>query len=58
MVVPYLKAGFESGEYCVWTIPDSLTQLEARQALNQILPGLGGILPIDASRSTWAATCT
>jgi hypothetical protein len=41
MVVPYLKAGFESGEYCVWTIPDSLTQLEARQALNQILPGIG-----------------
>ena len=42
MVVPYLKAGFESGEYCVWSIPDVLTQQEARQALTQILPKIGG----------------
>ena len=41
MAVPYLKAGFESGEYCVWTIPDTLTRQEARQALNRILPGIG-----------------
>ena len=26
MVVPYFKAGFESDEYCVWVIPDILTQ--------------------------------
>ena len=58
MVVPYLEAGFESGEYCVWTIPDSLTQLEARQALNQILPGIGWNSEIDASRSTRVVTCT
>src|SRR5882762_6023222 len=41
MVVPYLKAGFESGEYCVWVIPDMLMQQEAHQALDQILPGIG-----------------
>src|SRR6266446_320339 len=58
MVVPYLKAGFESGEYCVWSIPDVLTQLEARQALNQILPGIGWNSEIDASRSTRVVTCT
>jgi len=41
MVVPYLKAGFESGEYCVWSIPDILTQQEAHQALSELLPGMG-----------------
>jgi C4-dicarboxylate-specific signal transduction histidine kinase len=41
MVVPYFKAGFESGEYCVWVISDILTQEEADKALTQILSGLG-----------------
>jgi hypothetical protein len=26
MVLPYFKAGFESGEYCVWLTPDIMTQ--------------------------------
>jgi hypothetical protein len=29
IVVPYIKAGFESGEYCVSVIPDIVTQQEA-----------------------------
>jgi len=41
MVVPYFKAGFESDEYCVWVIPDILTQEEAYTALRQILSSLG-----------------
>jgi len=43
MVVPYLKAGFESREYGIWVIPDLLTQQEARKALRKILTGLGRI---------------
>jgi C4-dicarboxylate-specific signal transduction histidine kinase len=41
MVVPYFKAGFESDEYCVWVVPDILTQEEAYTALRQILFSLG-----------------
>jgi C4-dicarboxylate-specific signal transduction histidine kinase len=41
MALPYLKAAFESGEYCVWVIPDILTKEEADQALSEILSGLG-----------------
>ena len=40
-VVPYLKAGFEGGEYCVWVIPDILTQEEAYKVLRETLSGLG-----------------
>ena len=41
MVLPYFKAGFESGEYCVWLIPDILTREEARKELSEILSSLG-----------------
>ena len=41
MVLPYFKAGFESGEYCVWLTPDILTQEEARKELSEILSSLG-----------------
>jgi predicted ATPase/DNA-binding winged helix-turn-helix (wHTH) protein len=37
----YFKAGFEAGEYAIWEIPDILTHEEAREALSQILSGLG-----------------
>jgi signal transduction histidine kinase len=37
----YFKAGFEGGEYCIWVIPDTLTQEEARDALGQVLSDLG-----------------
>jgi signal transduction histidine kinase len=37
----YFEAGFEGGEYCIWVIPDILTHEEARDALSQVLSGLG-----------------
>jgi hypothetical protein len=40
-VLPYFKAGFESGEYCVWLTPDIVTQEEAREELSEILSSLG-----------------
>ena len=41
VAVPYLRSGFEGEEYCIWVIPDTLTREEARNALSQILSGLG-----------------
>ena len=41
VAVPYLKSGFKGGEYCIWVISDTLTREEARNALSQILSGLG-----------------
>ena len=38
--VPYLKAGLESNECCVWVISDLLTEKEARAALREAVPGL------------------
>ncbi len=37
-VVPYLKAGLESKEFCTWAIPEPLTEDEATQALSQAIP--------------------
>jgi len=37
-VVPYLKAGLESKEFCTWAVPEPLTEDEARQALSQAVP--------------------
>ncbi|HEY0528245.1 MAG TPA: MEDS domain-containing protein [Gemmatimonadaceae bacterium] len=39
-VVPYCKAGLESGEFCLWVVAAPLTAEEARQALRDALPGL------------------
>jgi DNA-binding CsgD family transcriptional regulator len=36
--VPYFKAGLESNEFCVWAIPESLTQQEAYRALSRSVP--------------------
>jgi C4-dicarboxylate-specific signal transduction histidine kinase len=41
IVLPHFKAGFESGEYCIWVIPDMLTLQEARSALGEILSEIG-----------------
>jgi C4-dicarboxylate-specific signal transduction histidine kinase len=43
IVAPYLKAGFESGEYCVWGIPDILTQQEAQEVLKELLSEFGEV---------------
>jgi DNA-binding CsgD family transcriptional regulator len=37
-VVPYLKAGLESKEFCTWAVSEPLTEDEAKQALSQAIP--------------------
>jgi DNA-binding CsgD family transcriptional regulator len=39
-VVPYLKAGLESKEYCLWTVSEPVTEGEARNALSRAVPAL------------------
>jgi hypothetical protein len=37
-VIPYLKAGLESNEFCLWALPPAVAQQEAFAALNQRIP--------------------
>ena len=37
-LVPYFKAGLESGELCLWVVSEPLTEEEARNALRQAVP--------------------
>src|SRR5437870_2454424 len=37
-VVPYLKAGLTTNEYCMWVVSEPVTEHEAREALLQLLP--------------------
>jgi PAS domain S-box-containing protein len=41
-VVPYFKAGLESGEYCLWVIAQPLTEEDAATALRQVVPDIDG----------------
>jgi PAS domain S-box-containing protein len=38
VVVPYLKAGLEDNEFCVWVVADPLTEEDAWRALSQAVP--------------------
>jgi DNA-binding CsgD family transcriptional regulator len=38
--VPYLKAGLEGNEFCVWAISDPLTETDAKNALRCSVPDL------------------
>jgi hypothetical protein len=38
-LVPYFKAGLESGEFCVWVISEPPTETEAKNALRQSVAG-------------------
>lgn len=38
IVIPYFKAGLENNEYCIWTIPESLSMEEATNALKNSIP--------------------
>src|SRR6185503_19408749 len=38
VVVPYLKAGLEDNEFCVWVIADPLTEEDAWRALSRAVP--------------------
>ena len=37
-LVPYFKAGLESGELCLWVVSEPLTKEEARNALRKAVP--------------------
>jgi DNA-binding CsgD family transcriptional regulator len=37
-VVPYLQAGLESREFCLWAVPEPLTEDEVRQAFRRAVP--------------------
>src|ERR1700680_4454403 len=37
-VVPYFKAGLESGELCLWVVSEPLTEDEAKEALRESVP--------------------
>jgi transcriptional regulator with PAS, ATPase and Fis domain len=39
-LVPYFRAGLEDGEFCIWVVPEPLTEEEALHALRQAIPGL------------------
>ena len=40
LVTPYIKAGLESHEYCIWVLPGGLTKNLAAAALRQVIPDL------------------
>jgi PAS domain S-box-containing protein len=42
-LVPYLRAGLESREFCLWVIADPLTEADARRALGHTLTSPGDI---------------
>jgi len=57
LVVPYIKAGLEDNEFCLWITDENMAQ-QAMEALQQVLPDapqhMGGRLAVShTSRSTW-----
>jgi C4-dicarboxylate-specific signal transduction histidine kinase len=43
-LIPYCKAGLESGEFCLWIVADPLTVEEAADALKEAVPGFSRYL--------------
>ncbi len=39
ILVPYIRAGLESNEFCMWVTADNLSECDARKALRQAVPG-------------------
>ena len=39
-LVPYFKAGLDSGEFCVWIVSEPLTEADAWAALGRAVPDL------------------
>jgi PAS domain S-box-containing protein len=44
ILVPFVKAGLENKEFCLWVTSKSLTEEEARSALTQAVPDLDRLL--------------
>lgn len=40
VIVPFLRAGLEDNEYCMWVLPSAVSIEHARQALEATIPGL------------------
>jgi signal transduction histidine kinase len=40
ILLPYIKMGLESKEYCLWVIAQTLTEEEAKRALKEVVPDL------------------
>ena len=38
---PYVKAGLENNEFCLWVVAEPLTEDSAREALEKAVPGFG-----------------
>ena len=41
IVMPYLKAGLESNEFCTWVVSDPLNEQEAMEAARSTIPNFG-----------------
>jgi PAS domain S-box-containing protein len=39
-LLPFMKAGLEANEFCLWVVPEPLTEEEARNALGRFVPDL------------------
>ena len=44
LTVPYIKAGLEDGEFCMWITGEPINEVEAFQALEQVLPNAADYL--------------
>src|SRR5215813_5284253 len=39
-VASYLKEGLDSGQFCIWVVPESHTPSEALQAASEVIPDI------------------
>jgi hypothetical protein len=44
LTIPYIKAGLEDGEFCMWITGEPVNEVEAFQALEQVLPNAADYL--------------
>lgn len=44
LTIPYIKAGLEDGEFCMWITGEPVNETEAFQALEQVLPNAADYL--------------
>lgn len=44
LTIPYIKTGLEDGEFCMWITGEPVNEMEAFQALEQVLPNAADYL--------------
>ena len=47
-LLPFFKAGLESGEFCAWVVSEPLTETEVWHALDEAVPGLSRYVSDDS----------